>query len=181
VFGKDVIYREDRMRRTSIAAAVALVVMAAAGAHAATIDSTLLRSMLIPGSGQAQQGHFGRAAIFAAGGIIGGAGVFITQIHYNRAVEKYDSEKGAYLRLTRKVENGELVSYDTIRSTYASMQSAWDSADTRLAWRNTFLGLFITAYALNIVDVVWHSGGTAEPVSIEIEGSGVRLVKTFDF
>lgn len=170
------------MRRMNIAAAVvAAIVTAAAGAHAGTVDSSLLRSMLFPGSGQAHRGQYTRAALFAAGGIIGGAGVFITQLHYNRAVETYDREKGAYLEFARMVENGELVRYDEMQSTYAAMEDAWDSAESRLAWRNAFLGLFAAVYALNIADIILNPAGTAEPVSMEIEGGGVRLVGTINF
>ncbi|MBI4720710.1 MAG: hypothetical protein HY770_05740 [Chitinivibrionia bacterium] len=170
------------MRRISVTAAiVAFIVTAAAGANAGRVDSSLLRSMLIPGSGQAHQGHYVRAALFAAGGVIGGTGIFITQLHYNRAVERYDREKGIYLEFARKVESGELVQYEEMQSTYTAMQDAWDSSENRLAWRNAFLGLFITSYALNIVDVLWNPGEKTEPVSMEFEGSGVRLVKTINF
>jgi hypothetical protein len=164
-----------------IAISLLCVCLASACAQAGTVNSSLLRSMLFPGSGQAEQGHYTRAALFAGGGIIGGIGVFISQIQYNRAAERYDSEKANYAALADMVEAGDLVRYQDITSTYAAMRTAYDQADTRYAWRNFFLGTLITAYTLNIVDILMNPGESGGSVSMDVNGDSVRLVKTINF
>jgi hypothetical protein len=167
------------MRITTIT--ILLICLAAVCAQAGTVDSSLLRSLLFPGSGQAQQGHYTRAALFAAGGVIGGVGVFISQIHYNRAVEDYERERANYAILSDKIDEGELVRYGDITSTFTAMQEAYDNADTRYAWRNFFLGTLITAYTLNIVDILMNPGDSGGSVSMDVDGDSVRLTKTFNF
>lgn len=170
------------MRRLNISTLTILFIgLTAASSQAGTVDSSLLRSMLFPGSGQAQRGHYTRAALFAAGGVIGGVGVFISQIQYNRAVEDYERERADYAMLADKIDAGELVRYGDITSTYAAMQTAYDQADTRYAWRNFFLGTLITAYTLNIVDILMNPGESSNSISMDVHGDGVRLVKSFNF
>lgn len=170
------------MRSMKIITVAALItVLAAASVQAGGVDSSLLRSLLFPGSGQAQQGHYTRAALFAAGGVVGGVGVFITQIHYNRAVEDYDRARARYADLADRLDDGQLVRYEDITSTYDAMQSAYDQADTRYAWRNFFLGTLITAYTLNIVDILMNPGDTPSSVSVDTDGHNLRVVKTFNF
>lgn len=161
--------------------AILFICLAAVCTQAGTVDSSLLRSLLFPGSGQAHEGHYTRAALFAAGGIIGGVGVFISQVHYNRAVEDYERERAGYAALADKIDDGALVHYEEISSTYSAMQTAYDQADTRYAWRNFFLGTLITAYTLNLVDILMHPGESGNSVSMDVDGDSVRFVKTINF
>jgi len=172
------------LKFTRFAALVALAgIMIAGPSEAAKLDSSFLRSLLIPGSGQAHNGRFFKAALFASAGIIGGTGVFITQIHYNRAVEKYNDEKAAYIALGKQVDNGNLVSYYDIENTYASMQNSFDQAKRRYKWRNVFLTTLIAGYTLNLVDVIMSGPSPdSEPgLSLNVGGDGIRLVKSISF
>jgi hypothetical protein len=170
------------MQKVRIAtAAIAMLLVFGLSAQASGVDSALLRSLVIPGSGQAQRGHYLRAVAFAGFAGAGGVGLFITQIHYDRSVEKYNSEKAIYLDLARKVDSGELVKFDDIQNTYEAMTDSYDQAKSRYEWRNAFLGTLIGAYALNVVDMLLSPEKQGEAVSVEVEADRVRLVKTINF
>ncbi len=162
------------------------LVFAAAGAaapRAQGINSALLRSLLLPGAGQAHEGHYTKAALFAAGGVLSGAGVFISQIHYNRAVEKYENNKSDYLALGERVRSGELVNYGDIQETYAAMEKAFNQAETRYKWRNIFLGALIGNYVLNVIDILMSEPAVdkGEALSIDARSGGFMLIKTISF
>lgn len=142
-------------------------------------------SVLLPGAGQAHGGHYTKAALFAGAAVLSGAGLFFSQIHYNRALERYENEKRTYLDYPRLLEQSEF-SYSSIEGTYATMQTAFDDADKRAKWRNVFLGAFIATYGINLLDIILSKPDTGEiqqtpPVSLEVDGGNVRLVKTFSF
>jgi hypothetical protein len=147
-------------------------------------DDALLRSMLLPGSGQAQRGNYGRAALFASAAVVSGVGVFITQIHYNRASENYNDAKRNYIALTNQLDKGDLVSYEELTSTYQSMQDNFDTAENRYKWRNFFLVTLVGSYALNIADLLISGPDTGENetgLSFEFDGESVRFVKSVNF
>ncbi len=147
-------------------------------------DDALLRSLLLPGSGQAQRGHYGRAALFASAAVASGVGIFITQIHYNRASESYNDAKRNYLVLSDRLDRGELVSYEDLTSTYDKMQADLDTAESRYKWRNVFLVTFIGSYALNVADLMISGRSTSENetgLSFEFDGESVRVVKSVRF
>jgi len=166
-----------------ISLALVLTSSGVAAPRAQGINSALLRSLLLPGAGQAHEGHYTKAAVFAATGVLSGAGLFISQIHYNRAVEKYESSKSDYLALEDRVRRGELVNYGDIQGTYSAMEKAFDQAETRYKWRNIFLGALIGNYVLNIVDILISEPAVdkGEVLSIDARGGGFMLIKTFSF
>jgi hypothetical protein len=147
-------------------------------------DDALLRSILLPGSGQAQRGNYGRAALFASAAVASGLGIFISQIHYNRASESYNDAKRNYISLTNQLDRGELVGYEELTGTYQKMQDDLDTAESRYRWRNVFLVTFVGSYALNIVDLLLNGGSTGENetgLSLEFDGESVRFVKSVRF
>jgi hypothetical protein len=147
-------------------------------------DDALLRSMLLPGSGQAQRGHYGRAAIFASAAVVSGLGVFITQIHYNRASERYHDAKRDYLALTDRLDRGELISYTQITEAYQNVQNTFDTADRRYKWRNAFLVTLVGSYVVNIADLVLSGRSTGENekgLTFEFNGESMRIMKSVRF
>jgi hypothetical protein len=147
-------------------------------------DDALLRSMLLPGSGQAERGHYGRATLFASAAVLSGVGIFISQIHYDRAAEGYNDAKRSYIALSDRLDRGDLVSYEEITSTYENMQSNLDRAENRYAWRNVFLVTFIGSYALNIADLLLSGRSTGEDeagLSFEFDGESMKIIKCVRF
>lgn len=166
------------------APSVALAGSAGDESSGMSID-TRIASVLLPGAGQAQQGHYTKAALFASAAVFSGAGFLLTQVHYNRARERYEDQKRIYLDYP-KLLNSQTVAYSDIEATRAEMQAAFDAADERATWRNVFLGAFVAVYALNLVDLIVSNPDTGEgsassPVSLEMREGDVRLVKTFSF
>lgn len=177
--------RMNPMRRVvSVVVASALVVSLSAPAFA--FDTAIARSALLPGTGQAQNGHYTRAALFAGAAIMTGAGLLATQIHYNRAVDTFENEKRIYNDYPRLLDSGKVFSAAEIDATYQAMETAYNNAEDRLVWRNVFLGALIATYTLNLVDVIMSKPDTGElentaGLSVEMDGSHVRVVKSFSF
>ena len=144
-----------------------------------------IAAVLLPGTGQAQNGHYTKAALFASAAVFSVAGLFLTQIHYDRALERYENEKRIYLDYPNLLQRSE-VAYSDITATRAAMQSAYDQADERATWRNVFLGAVIATYGLNLLDLLLSHPESGEvmdtaPVSLEVRDGDVRIVKTFGF
>ncbi|MDH3216037.1 MAG: DUF5683 domain-containing protein, partial [Candidatus Krumholzibacteria bacterium] len=153
-------------------------------AHACAKDAAFVRSLLLPGAGQAHQGHYTKAAVFAGVAIISTAGLFASQIHYKQAVDRLDNAKGIQTDIQLRLTGGEIVSIDEITGNYSEMQQAHDQADTRLGWRNTFLAALISTYAINLVDVWFsqpHDTETALRYRIEMDQERVLLTRSFRF
>ncbi len=143
-----------------------------------------MRSLIIPGAGQAHRGSYGKATLFASAAVISGVGIFISQIHYNRASERYNDLKRTYLSYEDRLAGGEVLNFNEIEGTYQDMQSALDQAETRYRWRNIFLGTFIGTYALNLIDIALNRSSQDEEktgLSIEIDHESVRVVKCVRF
>jgi hypothetical protein len=172
--------------KRAVAAVTASALLAATSAPALAFDSAPLRSLLMPGAGQAHDGHYTRAALFAAAAVVSGAGLFATQIHYNRAVDAFNDQKRVYNDYTRLLEDGNVFTQQEIDGTYAALQQAEDDADSRLKWRNAFLGALIATYTLNMIDIFISEPDTGEiensaGLSVEMHGQDVRVVKSFSF
>jgi hypothetical protein len=165
---------------------VAAVFVCATATPAAAANSVLL-SILLPGLGQAEEGHYGRAAIFSSAAIISWTGVFASEINYSRSVDKYEDEKRIYLAYQDQIDKGKVVRLDDVDATYAAMSEAYDDSDTKEMWRNVFVGALVATYALNLVDVLLsqpESGETEEEpaaTSLEVQRDGFRLVRTIRF
>lgn len=174
-----------------------LAIMGAYGSQAQAGDSAgsanksvsidlRIASVLLPGAGQAQNGHYTKAALFASAAVLSGAGVFFAQIQYNRALDRYESEKRIYLSYDEQMKAGREVAYTDILATYTDMEAAFDQADERAKWRNVFLGALVATYTLNLIDILVSGTDTGErlespPVSLELYDGDIRLVRIFDF
>ncbi|UCG51259.1 MAG: hypothetical protein JSW58_13845 [Candidatus Latescibacterota bacterium] len=144
----------------------------------------LVRSLLIPGLGQAHQGHYTRAAIFAGSAVVSGFGLVVSHIHYNQAVDKYRDRKRTYFSYEDQLESGQIVSFEEINGTYQAMETAWDEAEDRLMWRNVFLGALVATYAVNIVDVLIskpHKLDSGNRLAIDVNRDRFLVVKTIRF
>lgn len=176
-------HRRGFGRRTAFRAAVLAVVVLMPG-RALAEKSALLRSLVIPGGGQVQQGHYARAAIFAGAAVISGVGLLVSSIHYNQSVNKYRQEKRVYLAYKNQLAAGQIVSIDQVNRTFNNMQSAFDQAESRFVWRTTFLVALAATYALNVVDVLVsepHASDLAQRYTIDADRDRVMLARTFRF
>lgn len=170
--------------RGTAAALVAVFVMALA-APAAAADSLLL-SLLLPGLGQAQDGHYAKASLFGSAAIISWVGLFATQINYSSSVTRYENEKRTYLAYQDQLDRDEVVYIGDINATYDNMTSAYDRAEDQEQTRNIFIGALAVTYALNIVDILLTGEDTGEverepDVSVEWRRDELRLVRTIRF
>ena len=173
------------MRHRLTGQAIVLFILLLTVARPVLADDALLRSMLLPGSGQAQRGNYGKATLFASVAVVSGVGLFISQIHYNRATERYNDFKKTYLGYEDRLAQGEIISYSKITGTYSSMQSSLDNAESRYAWRNTFLVSLIGCYTLNLVDILVSDRSPEEQeIGLSFEPTrdgGVRVVMSIRF
>jgi hypothetical protein len=162
-----------------------LLIVVVAPAQAMAQNSALLRSLVIPGTGQAHKGHYKKAALFAGAAVLSGVGLVITQVHYNQAVTKFRNERRTYLYYPEQYNNGQIVSVDDINATYREMENAWNDAESRLKWRNTFLVGLLATYALNIVDVLITEPSsvddTAQRYSVEVDRERVLVTRSIRF
>ncbi len=170
----------------TVAALMAALFVFSVSAPAMAETGSVVRSVLLPGLGQAHDGHYTRATIFASAAIISWVGLFATQIEYSRSVEKYDNEKATYLAYAEQLANGQVVRQSEIQSTYDAMTGAYSEADHDENWRNFFIGALIVTYAVNIVDIIVSEPDTGEverepATTLEWTGDGMRLVRTIRF
>jgi hypothetical protein len=152
--------------------------------HALAVDSSLLRSLVVPGVGQAHQGHYTRAAIYAGTAVLSGFGLLVSQIHYNESVDRFNEQKRIYAGYEDTLRRGGVVSIEDINSTYTLIQAEHKSAEDRFAWRNGFLVAFVATYAINIVDVLISKpddGDRGERLSVEVNPGSLRITRTFRF
>lgn len=164
--------------------AVAVMLLLIFPARASAADSALIRSLLIPGLGQAHQGHYTRAAIYAGSAVLSGFGLLLSHVYYNEAVDKYDAQRSLYLSYGDTLSAGGVVSIEEIQGTYEQMEYEYNSAEDRLAWRNAFLAAFVATYAVNLVDVLIskpYQADKAPAVSLEVGPGSFRVTKTFRF
>lgn len=146
--------------------------------------SAVIRSLLLPGTGQAHEGHYTKAAVFSGAAIISGAGLFVSQVQYNRAVDDFNSAQDQYNTQLADWQNGGVLSSTLLNTDYAAMQNASDEADTRLKWRNFFLGTLVATYTLNLIDVLVskpHDPETAMRYTVEANPKRVLLIRSFRF
>ena len=175
--------RGKTMRVTAVLMAAVFMCSAAAPAFGA---NSVLLSILLPGLGQAEEGHYGRGAAFATAALISWTGLFATQINYSRSVEKYENEKRTYLYYQDQMDRGDVVKYSDMQATYAAMNEAYTQADDQEKWRNVFFGALVLTYGLNLVDVLMSEPDSGEApeapaTSLEVQQDGFRLVRTIRF
>jgi len=175
----------SRRIKAPLCAGVLVVLVTTMSGPALAFDSAIVRSLLLPGSGQAQNGNYTRAALFAGAAIVSGAGLFASQLQYNRALDGYNDARRVYLHYPETLET-QTVPQSEIDATYDFMQKSFDDADARIVWRNAFLTALIATYAVNIVDVIVSEPNTGElgpasGMSVELRGRDVMLMKSFSF
>lgn len=176
--------RFDRARRLVFRTLAPVILVALLPVQAMAFDSALLRSALLPGAGQAHQGHYKKAALFAGAAIAGWTGLFVTQVHYNQSVDRLDDAVAAQAAIKKRIDAGQLVSIEEIDQNYATMQSAHDEADSRVVWRNSFLIGLTATYVLNVVDILMstpHDTDTAMRYTIEADQRRVLVTRSFRF
>lgn len=173
-----------KMKHATTAAVTAVLLLW--GVHPARADTAIIKSILLPGLGQAQQGHYTKATIFASLAIVGWTGLLATQVTYAGSVEKYENNKRIYLYYGKHAAAGTVVRQADIEATYADMTAAYDQAKHDEKWRNAFLGALVVTYAVNIVDIIRSKPDTGEierepAVSLEWHGDSFRLVRSIRF
>lgn len=151
-------------------------------------NAALYRSLLLPGAGQAHKGHYTKATIFAGATVLSAAGLFLSQIQYNQAADRYNNEKRTYNAYQTQLANDQIVNIEQMNGTYSAMESAWNDAEDRIVWRNVFLTTLIVTYVANVVDVlvtdpysVDEESREASRFSIESDGREVRFGARFGF
>jgi len=174
--------RGKTLRLSAACACAAMVLTVTSPARAA---NSVLLSALLPGLGQAQEGHYTKATIFGSAAIISWVGVFASQINYAQSVDKYEDEKRTYLAYRDQLDQGTVVKQSDIDGTYQAMTDAFSKADDEEKWRNVFVGALVVTYGLNLVDIILSrpdTGEVKEPAtSMEIQKDGFRVVRTFSF
>jgi hypothetical protein len=174
--------RGKTLRLTAVTMSAALLLLAASPAWAA---NSVLLSALLPGLGQAQEGHYGKATLFGSAAIASWVGLFAAQINYSRSVEKYEDEKRTYLAYEDQLAAGQVIKQSDMDATLQAMNDAYSHADDEEKWRNVFVGALAVTYGLNLVDIIRsrpESGEVEVPAtSMQIEKGGFRVVRTFHF
>jgi Family of unknown function (DUF5683) len=175
--------RGKTLRR--VAAAMAAIFVLSLAAPASAADSLLL-SLLLPGLGQAQEGHYAKASVFGAAALLSWVGLFATQINYSSTVTRYENQKRIYLAYQDQLDRGDTVYIGDIESSYQLMTDAYNEADDDEKWRNIWIGALAVTYGLNIVDILLSREDTGEvqrenDTSLEVRGDELRLVRTIRF
>jgi hypothetical protein len=157
-------------------------------AQALADSGAIVRSALIPGTGQAHKGHYRKAAIFVGATILSGASLFLTQIQYNQAADRYQDEKRIYLAYEDQLAAGQIINIEDMNATYAAMESGWNDSEDRIAWRNAFLVALSVTYVWNLIDVIVTEPHKVDPderevsrYSIQSDGRQVRFTANFGF
>ncbi|HEU4366252.1 MAG TPA: hypothetical protein VFT13_12400, partial [Candidatus Krumholzibacteria bacterium] len=107
--------RGKTMRVVAAFAAALFVFSASTPVLAGT--GSVVRSLALPGLGQAHDGHYTRATIFATAAIVSWVGLFATQVEYARSVEKYENEKRTYLYYNDQLAAGQVIKQSDIDAT----------------------------------------------------------------
>jgi|GEM_PF-2048219 len=119
-------------------------------------------NVLVPGRGQAQRGRYTRAAILGGGAVAAWAGLMVTQIDYNRAVDEFNAASTTYNGYRNRLSAGEIVAQMDIDDTWTEVNRSFQSADHRYTVRNLFIGGVVLVYALNFVDLLTSETQTGE-------------------
>ena len=175
--------RGKTLRR--VAATLAALFMLSLASPAAAADSLLL-SLLLPGLGQAQDGHYAKASIFGTAALISWTGLFATQINYSNTVTRYENQKRIYNSYLDKLADGGTVYIGDINDTYTAMNDAFSQAEDDETVRNVWIGALVVTYGLNIADILISGEDTGEVqrennTSLEWRKDGLRLVRTIRF
>jgi len=148
----------------------------------------LVPALLLPGYGQASEGHYTKAAVMAGVTVAGWIGLFATQINYNRAVDRYDEAVAVQNGFSFALSSGTAVLASDIAMNYAEILESWDTADRRYTQRNVFVGALILTYTINALDILLSEPDTGERTSeddpavmLDINPDRVMVIKSFRF
>jgi len=164
--------------------------MVCATAAPALADTpSVARSVLVPGTGQAHQGHYAKAAVFAGAAVVTGVGWFLSQVYYNEAVMRYNDLRDIYVGYPDQAQSGQVIPYSEIQQTEEAMNLAYDRSEDRKVWRNVFMAAFFVTYAVNIADIIMSKPDTGErpddeaanTVGFQVSGDKVMVYKSFRF
>jgi hypothetical protein len=172
-----------------ICSAVTVALVCAFAVPAFAQGESTARSILLPGSGQASEGHYGKAAIYAGAAVVTGVGWFLSQVHYNQSVSRYNDLRDLYLSYEAQLNSGTVIRYSAITSTYDDMTLAYDTSEDRQVWRNVFMVSFLVVYTVNLVDILMSEPETGErtpeeaagAIGFEMQGDNVLVYKAFRF
>lgn len=148
-------------------------------------NQTLLRSALLPGLGQIEQGRMGRGAFWAGGALVLATATFHAHMEYHSAAEDFENAQDRY-RIALADEDGD-AAYDQ----YLRMERHGALADDRYDNRRLLeIGLLLW-WAGNLADTWLFDGGPdggdqqaalpgrLQPVLLRGEAAG--LAWTMDF
>ena len=174
--------RGKTLRRVAATLAALFILSLATPAAA---DSSLIWALLLPGVGQAQDGHYAKASIFGTAALISWTGFFATQINYSNTVTRYENQKRIYNSYLDQLADGGTVYVGDLNDTYSAMNDAYSQAEDEEQWRNIFVGALVVTYAVNVIDILMSDKESGEvkpePVSLEWRGDSLRLVRTIRF
>jgi hypothetical protein len=175
--------RGKTLHRVAATLAVLFVLSLASPAAAA---NSLLLSLLLPGLGQAQDGHYAKASIFGSAALISWTGLFATQVNYSNTVTRYENQKRIYNSYLDTLADGGTVFAGDIEDSYNTMNESFNQAEDDEKWRNIWIGALVVTYGLNIADILLTGEDTGEVqrennTSLEWRSDGLRLVRTIRF
>ncbi len=180
-------------RRVRNAAAGVLALALALPAAPARAGAGRVLDFLVPGRAQAREGRTGRAVLLGGIAVVSVAGLGVTTLNYDRAVEEYEDARTRYRDLGRALSRGEVVAWSDITGTWAQMQSALDRSDSRYTTRTVFVGLVAAVYVANAVELLTAGGGDdggdtgvaqaadAPRWGVDVRGSRVGVYRAFRF
>lgn len=135
--------------------------------------SPLVKSLLWPGLGQADQERYAVAAVWAGSAALASAAVFFTSMEYHSSAQDYENAMASY---DQALATGDM---DTAWEQFAAMEDFHPLAEDRLATRNQVRLLLAGLWAANLVDV-WLSQRRCCPSADEKSGKvSLRLEPVF--
>jgi hypothetical protein len=162
----------------------AVPALASVDAEGPSRNSALLKSALVPGLGQIEQGRTGRGAIWAGAATTLGLATFYSHIQYHSAAEDFNNAGDLYRAAIAAGDGDEALLQFTKMESHGTL--AEDRYDTR---RLLEIGL-VLVWAGNLVDTWFFEGdgsgddradlpGRLEPVITR--GGAAGLAWTIDF
>jgi len=152
--------------------AVIVVIAIGLGAAEARGGENLWRSVLVPGWGQLEAGHYGRGSLFLSGELVSLAALMMSDIQYRRAVEQYDRAKASYL-------NARYIG-DAVRE-YGVMNEKWDDAEKLDGYRRTAAAAAIGVWVVNVVDILLFDEREEPLLSLDQVPGGFIVTRRFSF
>lgn len=176
-----------RLLATTFTLIALLAGPAAAGYEQPVVDPgrALLKSALLPGLGQIEQGRTGRGSLWAGGALLLGTATFYQHMQYHSAAEDFNNAEDQY---RSAIDEGDA---DTAAEQFAKMERYGQLADDRYDRRQLLEIGLAALWAGNLVDT-WLFGrgeadagdtallpGHLEPVLLRGESAGLAWTLNF--